>query len=136
MAQLAPGMTGEVTRVVTDDLTAHAMDNAGVKVLATPILVMLIEQAAIRAIQPALGEGQSSVGTHVDVRHLAATPVGMTVTARARLVAVDGRKLTYEVEAHDEHEPVARGTHERFVGDTHRFLARVAEKASRANPTP
>ena len=131
MAQLEPGMTGEVTRTVTEDLTAHHMDNAGVKVLATPILVMLIEQAAIRAIQSGLGNGESSVGTRVDVRHLAATPVGMQVTARARLVAVDGRKLTYEVEAHDEQEPVARGTHERFVGDTQRFLARVAEKASR-----
>ena len=136
MAQLAPDMTGEVTRVVTDDLTAHAMDNAGVRVLATPILVMLIEQAAIRAIESALGEGQSSVGTHVDIRHLAATPVGMTVTTRARLVAVDGRKLTYEVEAEDEQEPVARGTHERFVGDTARFLARVAEKAGKgASPS-
>ena len=130
MATLEAGLTGEVTRQVTDDITAHALDNAGVRVLATPILLMLIEQAAIRAIEPTLAEGQSSVGTHLDVRHLAATPVGMNVTARARLVAVDGRRLTYEVEAEDEREPVAKGTHERFIIDMARFLARVEEKAA------
>ncbi len=128
MTALEPGMTGEVTRVVTEDITAHAMSNAGVKVLATPILVMLFEQAAIRAIEPALEEGQSSVGTRVDIQHLAATPVGMSVTARARLVAVDGRRLTFEVEAEDDHEPVGRGTLERFLGDTARFQARLAQK--------
>ena len=134
MAELAPGLVGEVTRQVTDDITAHAMGSGGVHVLGTPALLMLIEQAAIRALEGRLDPGQTTVGTHLDVRHLAATPVGMTVTARARLVSVDGRKLSYEVEAEDEREPIGTGTHERFVVDAERFLGRVAEKAS--NPSP
>jgi fluoroacetyl-CoA thioesterase len=129
VAALEPGLVGEVTREVTDDISAHSMGNEDVHVLGTPALMMLIEQAAIRAIEPTFAAGQSSVGTLLNVRHLAATPVGMSVTARARLVDVDGRRLTYEVEAHDDREQVASGTHERFLVDMARFLSRVAEKA-------
>jgi fluoroacetyl-CoA thioesterase len=129
VAALEPGLVGEVTREVTPDISAHSMGNEGVHVLGTPALLMLIEQAAIRAIEPTFAEGQSSVGTLLNVRHLAATPVGMSVMARARLVQIDGRRLTYEVEAHDDREQVASGTHERFLVDMARFLARVEEKA-------
>ncbi len=132
MSALEPGLTGEVTWEVTEERTAHALGNTGVYVLTTPMLLNLLEHAAIKALEPALAEGQASVGTHLDVRHLAATPVGMTVTARARLVGVGGRRLTFEVEAEDEREPVARGTHERFVVDMARFLARIDEKGSRS----
>ncbi len=129
MTEIEPGLTGEVVRVVSEDITAHAMGSGGVKVLGTPAMLMLMEQAALTAVEAALGEGQTTVGTRLDVQHLAATPIGMRVTARARLVAVDGRKLTYEVEAEDEREPIGRGHHERFVVDKARFLERVADKA-------
>jgi fluoroacetyl-CoA thioesterase len=129
VTELQPGLTGEVVRVVSEDITAHAMGSGGVHVLGTPAMLMLMEQAALTAVEPALAEGQTTVGTLLDVRHLAATPVGMTVTVRARLVAIDGRKLTYDVDAEDEREPIGRGTHERFVVDLDRFLKRVAEKA-------
>lgn len=129
MAELAPGLTGDVAREVSDEITADAMGSGGVRVLGTPALIMLMEQAALTAVEPYLAEGQTTVGTHLDVRHLAATPVGMTVTVRARLIEVDGRRLTFEVEAHDEREQVGSGRHERFVIDRERFLRRVAEKA-------
>ena len=129
MTELQPGLTGEVVRVVSEEITAHAMGSGGVHVLGTPAMLMLMEQAALSAVEPALAEGQTTVGTLLDVRHLAATPVGMQVTVRARLAAVEGRKLSYDVEAEDEREPIGRGTHERFVVDLDRFLKRVADKA-------
>jgi fluoroacetyl-CoA thioesterase len=129
VTELQPGLTGEVVRVVSEEITADAMGSGGVHVLGTPAMLMLMEQAALTAVEPALAEGQTTVGTLLDVRHLAATPVGMQVTVRARLVAVDGRKLTYDVEAEDEREPIGKGTHERFVVDLDRFLKRVADKA-------
>jgi fluoroacetyl-CoA thioesterase len=132
---LEPGLTGEVGREVTEEITAQAMGSGGVRVLGTPALLMLMEQAALQAVEGHLEPGQTTVGTHLDVRHLAATPVGMTVTARARLVGVDGRRLSFAVEAEDEREPVGTGTHERFVVDAARFLDRVSEKAAkRKNP--
>lgn len=131
---LQPGLTGEVSREVTDEITADAMGSGGVRVLGTPAMVMLLEQAAMEAVRPMLAEGQTTVRTRVEIQHLAATPVGMRVTARARLVAVDGRKLTYEVEVEDEREPVGTGTHERFIVDMSRFLQRVAEKVGTAPP--
>ena len=129
MAGLEPGLTGVVKRQVTDDISAHTMGNEGVHVLGTPALMLLVEQAAIKAIEGRLAEGQATVGTRLDVQHLAATPVGMTATVRARLAQVDGRKLTFEIEAEDDQEPIGRGMHERFVVDMARFLARIAEKA-------
>lgn len=127
---LEVGRRYEIEREVTPELTADRFGNAGVAVLATPALIALLEQAAIGCITPTLAEGQGTVGTRVDVQHLAATPVGMQVTARAELVEVDGRRLVFNVEAHDEREPIAKGTHERFiVNSMQKFLARAAEKA-------
>jgi fluoroacetyl-CoA thioesterase len=128
---IEPGLTNEVRREVSEEITAQAMGSGGVRVLGTPALLMLMEQAALQAVEGHLEPGQTTVGTHLDVRHLAATPVGMTVTVRARLVGVDGRRLSFAVEAEDEREQVATGTHERFVVDLARFLARVSEKAAK-----
>jgi predicted thioesterase len=128
---ITPGLTGEVEITVEARDTAHAMGNAGVHVLATPRLVALLEQAAIRAVAPHLPGGATTVGTRLDVRHLAATPVGFRVRVRAVLREVDGRRLVYAVEAHDDAEQIADGTHERFQVDQTRFLARVEEKARR-----
>jgi predicted thioesterase len=130
--EIAPGLVGEVELVVQEADTAHAHGNAGVHVLATPRLIGLLEKAAIAAVAPHLPPGASTVGTRLDVRHLAPTPVGMRVRARAVLREVDGRRLVFAVEAHDPLEPVAEGTHERAQVSQTRFLERVAEKARRA----
>jgi fluoroacetyl-CoA thioesterase len=129
--ELVPGLAGEVEIVVAPPDTADAHGNPGVHALATPRLIALLEDAAITAVQAHLDPGAGTVGTRVDVKHLAATPVGMRVRARAVLRQVDGRRLVYDVEAHDEVEKVAEGTHERFQIVQARFLDRVAEKARR-----
>jgi predicted thioesterase len=131
METLDVGRVAEVTQPVTENLTADHFGNPGAAVFATPALIALLEQTAIAAIAPTLAPGQGSVGTRVDVRHLAATPVGMTVTARAELIEVDGRRLVFTVSARDDVEPIAEGTHERFlVNSMERFLARATTKRS------
>jgi fluoroacetyl-CoA thioesterase len=122
------GAAGEITLQVTPEMTAAHYGNPGVEVLATPYLIGLLEDAAVEAIQAALPPGLATVGTHVAIQHEAATPVGMRVTAQARLTEVDGRRLAFEVEAHDETERVASGTHERYIVDLGRFLQRVGAK--------
>jgi predicted thioesterase len=129
--EIQPSLVGEVEIVVQPADTADALGNKGVHVLATPRLIGLIEDAGIRAVQPHLPAGAGTVGTRLDVKRLAATPVGMRVRARAVLREVDGRRYLYDVEAHDELEKVAEGTHERFQINQARFLERVAEKAQR-----
>lgn len=128
---IAPGLVGKIEIVVEAADTADALGNRGVHVLATPRLVALLEQAAIRAVAPHLPPGGSTVGTRIDVRHLAATPVGMRATIRATLREVDGRRLVFDIEGHDEAERIVEGRHERFQIDQARFLARVAEKERR-----
>jgi predicted thioesterase len=124
-----PGVTGEATAVVTPDRTADALGNPGVMVLATPFLIGLLENAASAAMRDHLPPGGGSVGTMVEMRHLAATPVGMTVRATARLLETDGRRFLFAVEAQDDRERVAEGRHERYlVGDMAAFLARARRK--------
>ena len=127
---LKAGRQFELTREDTPELTADRYGNAGAFVFATPMLVALLEEAAIRCVADALEPGAATVGTRVDVEHKAATPVGLTVTARARLTEVDRRRLVFEVEAHDDHELIATGTHERFVlKSLDAFLDGAAKKA-------
>lgn len=126
---IEPGLVGVVEVVVQEADTAHALGNAGVHVLATPRLVALLELAAIRAVEAHLPAGGGSVGTRIDVRHLAATPVGMRATIRATLREIDGRRLVFDIEGHDEVERIVEGTHERFQIDQARFLQRIAAKA-------
>lgn len=123
------GMVGEVRRVVGAEMTADSYGNPGVRVLATPALIALIEEAGVVAIEPGLAPNERSVGTHLDVKHLAATPAGMEVVARATVVSVDGRRVHYAVEAHDAHDKIGEGRMERFVIDLPRFLGKVAQKA-------
>jgi predicted thioesterase len=125
---IVAGLVGEVDVVVQPADTADALGNAGVHVLATPRLVALLEQAAIRAVEPHLPPGAGTVGTRIDVRHLAATPVGMRAVVRATLREVDGRRLVFDIEGHDEAERIVEGTHERFQIDQARSLARIAAK--------
>ncbi len=120
--------SGEAERMVTEEWSAPSMGSGTVPVLATPALVALMEEAAVRALEGRLPAGQTSVGVRIDVRHLAATPIGMRVRARAMLVAVEGRRLTFQIEAWDDAEKVGEAVHERVVVDVGRFLERVHSK--------
>ena len=132
---LTPGLRGEAHLTVDFTLTAAALGDFGVVVLGTPYMINLMEIASARAVEPALEPGQTTVGTLVDVKHLAATPIDMKVIATAQLVEVDGRRLVFDVEAYDEHEKIGEGRHERFILDLKRFLQRTAQKSSSA-PSP
>jgi fluoroacetyl-CoA thioesterase len=129
MAHLEPGMMGESSLKVGRIHTARHLGSGGVEVLATPVMIALMEDAARSAVDGKLDEGQMSVGVNLQVSHLAATPVGMWVTARAELVAVDGRRLTFQVEAHDDGEKIGEGTHTRAIIQLNRFLAHLHDKA-------
>ncbi|HLQ34990.1 MAG TPA: thioesterase family protein [Chloroflexota bacterium] len=126
---LTPGLRGEAHLTVDFIHTAAALGDFGVVVLGTPYMINLMEIASAKAVEPELETGQTTVGTQVDVRHLAATPIEMKVTATARLVEVDGRRLVFEVEAYDEREKIGEGRHERFVMNLERFLERTRAKA-------
>ena len=125
---LKPGLTGEAHLTVDFTLTAAALGDFGVVVLGTPYMINLMEIASANAVIPELEPGQTTVGTVVDVKHLAATPIDMKVTARSTLLEVDGRRLVFEVEAYDEREKIGEGRHERFIVDLERFLQRVTSK--------
>jgi fluoroacetyl-CoA thioesterase len=113
-------------RTVEADMTADRWGNAGVLVLATPHLVGLLEATSVRAISDQLQPGESTVGTHIDLRHLRATPVGDTITLSAEVTAVDGRRLSFRIKAEDSGGLAGEGTHERVVIDLQRFLRRVS----------
>lgn len=131
--EIAPGTTAEVTFTVTPEHTADAMGNRGVHVLATPFLVGLLEDAAGAVIRPHLPAGSGTVGTMVEMRHLAPTPVGMQVRAKATLLETDGRRFLFAVEAWDANEKVADGRHERrVVPNLAKFLERAIAKGSGA----
>lgn len=125
---LEPGLVGEASITVTDTMTAAALGSGNVDAFSTPALIALLEAAAIDALKGRLPEGQTSVGTMLNVRHLAATPVGMAVTARATLKEIDGRRLVFDVEAWDAVERIGEGTHERFIVTRARFEERVRNK--------
>jgi fluoroacetyl-CoA thioesterase len=127
---LTRGLVGTSVQVVVSEAnTAAAMGSGGLQVFSTPMLIALMESAAFQAVQPYLDQGESTVGTRVEVKHLAATPLGMTVRAEARLESVEGRRLVFAVTAYDGVEKVGEGTHERFIINTERFLAKVQQKA-------
>jgi fluoroacetyl-CoA thioesterase len=128
MDEVVPGLTAERQTVVTEDNTAKHLGSGNVEVFATPEMVRLMEEAGVAAVDHLLPEGQRTVGVSLNVRHLAATPLGMSVTVHAELVKVEGRRLIFRVEAFDEVEQVGEGTHERYIIDVARFQERVEEK--------
>lgn len=128
MGSLAVGLKGEATIPVTEGNTAVAYGSGSARVFATPAMIGLMEKAALSSVDPRLPAGQTTVGVRVDVEHLAATPVGMQVTARSELVEIDGRRLVFRVEAYDECEIIGRGTHVRYIVTADRFLSRAAGK--------
>ena len=111
--ELQPGLSAEITIEVDDTLVVKHVGGDGV--FSTPSMIGLMERAGIQAVQPYLGEGQTTVGFEVNVKHFAATPKGNKVTVRAELLDVDGRKLRFKVEAHDEDRKVGEGTHRRAI---------------------
>jgi fluoroacetyl-CoA thioesterase len=125
---IQPGLRGELSLVVAEEHTARHLGSGGVRVLATPQMILLIERAGVAAVDPLLPEGYLTVGAHLDVRHLAPTPVGFEVRAVAELVEVDGRRLSFRVTVHDGVELVGDGRHERYIVNLERFGQRVAEK--------
>src|SRR5690348_14548351 len=122
---LTLGMTGEATTTVVHENTAAAVGAGGVEVFGTPMMIALMENASWRAVADALDEGQVTVGTHVNVSHLAATPLGQKVRATAELTNIDGRRLIFRVEAYDEQQKIGEGQHERFIVHLQRFLSKV-----------
>jgi|SRR4051794_32448545 len=131
MANIPPGTKGEERLTVTSDVAIDFLGVENARVLSTPQLIQHLEITARNSIKPLLEDGWDSVGTHVNVAHLAATPMGMNVTFRSEVLSVDGRKVNFKVEAFDEKEQVAAGTHERALVDIARFATRVTAKAAR-----
>jgi len=128
MEEIKIGLKHEVVRLVEDRFTAFHLGSETVKVLSTPSMIGFMERASLELIQPYLADGQTSVGTLVNVRHLAATPLGQEVRIISEVVEVEGRKVVFQVEAWDAQEKVGEGLHERFVIDAARFLKRVQAK--------
>lgn len=131
LSSVQPGLKGETEILVGTRDTAPHVGSGKVKVLATPVMVNLMEEAALNAVEGLLPPGHQTVGTRLDITHTAATPVGMRVTATAELIKVDGRKLTFHVSARDEKEVIGEGTHERIIINVARFDQRAQEKASK-----
>ena len=126
---LTVGMRGEASLVVGEAQTAAAFGAGGVLVLGTPVMIGLMENAAWQLVQPELPEGESTVGTLVNVRHLAATPMGGHVVATAELIEIDDRRLVFRVSARDDTQLIGEGTHERFRIVLERFLARLPKSS-------
>jgi len=126
---LPAGLKGVAELVVGEQHTAPRIGSGRIRVLATPVMINLIEAAALAAVENSLPEEHQSLGTRLDVSHIAATPVGMRVTATAEVVRVEGRTIYLKVRAEDERELIGEGTHERVVVNLERFDRRVQEKA-------
>lgn len=124
------GASGTKTLVVAMEHTAARWGSGSLHVLSTPYMVALMEGAAVNAVDPLLPEGYRTVGTRLDVRHVAATTMGQEVTARAELIEIDGRRLVFRVEASDGAGVIGEGTHERFIIEVERFMARAEARAA------
>ena len=131
---IKPGLTGRSEALVGRSDLASAYGNPGVDVMSSMTLMTLLEQSCIRALTPALGPGDMTVGARMEMDHLAPTPEGFTVTATAELKEVAGRKLVFAVTATDGLDQVCRAVHVRYLVDKERFLAGVAEKTRKGSP--
>src|SRR3954467_1123569 len=127
--ELPAGLTGTAELVVGEQHTAPRVGSGRIRVLATPVMINLIEAAALAAVEQSLPENHQRLGTHLDVTHIAATPVGMRVRATAEVLRVEGRTVYFKVRAEDERELIGEGTHERVVVNLERFDERVRKKA-------
>lgn len=131
---LNKGIIGKEELIVTEENTAKAVGSGGLEVFATPALIALAEKTAFQSVAEHLEEGQSTVGTHIDIKHIAATPVGMKVTCETELIELDSenpRRLVFSVNIYDEVEKIAEGTHERFIIYSERFQNKANGKNER-----
>lgn len=126
--QLHPQMRAQAQEIVAEGNTAAAVGSGSLAVYATPAMVALMEKASCAAIAAGLAPGTTSVGTELQVRHIAATPLGVQVRATAELTAVEGRKLVFRVEAFDERGKIGEGTHTRFLVEAEKFLQKARQK--------
>lgn len=122
------GIMGKQTMIVTEDKTAEVMGSGMLPVYATPAMIALMENTAASSVQEQLEEGQGTVGTLINVKHVSATPVGMEVTCETKLVEVDRKRLVFEVKAYDTAGIIGEGTHERFIIDNEKFMGKVEGK--------
>ena len=122
---IEPGIKGRLEQTVTPEMSAARVGSGLVDVFATPMMIALIEQTCYESVLPHLEEGQGTVGTHVNVVHTAATPIGMRVWCESDLVEVDRRRLVFKVKAFDECGLIGEGSHERFIIDTVKFFEKV-----------
>ena len=125
---LETGIIGKEEMLVTDADTAKALGSGGLNVFATPAMIALSEKTALTSVLEFLPEGQSTVGTKVDMAHIAATPVGMKVRCETELIEIDRRRLVFSVNVYDEVEKIAEGTHERFIVDNAKFQTKADAK--------
>ena len=128
MSKITVGTTREETVLVTSEVATDFLGMEEARVLATPWMILWMERTSRQAVYPLLEEGYDTVGTEVHVKHLAATPVGMSVTFRSEVIAVDDRRLTFKVEAWNEKEKIGEGTHERVIINVAKFAARLLAK--------
>ena len=127
---LETGIKGYGKTVVTEPITARAFGSGELDVYATPAMIALAEETALKSVSDRLEPGQGTVGTRIDIAHLAATPLGMQVRCETELIEVDRRRLTFSVLVYDEVEKIAEGTHERFVIDNEKFLKKAGAKGA------
>lgn len=125
---ITPGLKGAAELLVAEEHTAPRIGSGKVHVLATPVMINLIEAAALAAVEHLLPAGYQSLGTHLDVHHVAATPVGMRVTASAEVVRTENRTIYFRVQARDEKDLIGHGTHERVVVNVAKFDERLQRK--------
>ncbi|MBR2800250.1 MAG: thioesterase family protein [Oscillospiraceae bacterium] len=125
---LVPGLKGSASVRVIHENTAAVVGSGSLEVFATPMMIALMENAALNTVKPFLAEGEATVGTEISVTHDAPTPIGETVTAEAELIAVDRRKLQFQVQARVGDEIIGKGTHTRFIINEERFLQKALAK--------
>ncbi len=128
LTRIASGLSGTAQLIVGPEHTAPFVGSGRIAVLATPVMINVIEAAALNAVEHLLPEGYQSLGIHLDVSHVAATPVGLRVTAIAEVLRVESRTITFRVEARDDFETIGGGTHRRVVVSVARFDERVQRK--------
>jgi predicted thioesterase len=135
MSSIRIGLRAELEITVTEEKTAAAIGSGLVPAFATPVMVELFEMAAVQALSGHLDGDDTTVGTWIEVSHLAATPIGERVRLEAELVGIDGRKLTFDLHAYDEHEPIGQGRHHRMIVSSERFGAKLRAKLREAEGT-